>query len=156
MIQPVVLSKEVESNKMILIYEGKLNENEKKIVQVTPDLVVLEVDINDGKMKAIDEALKLVKTPYVYYNEDNRKMIKGGVIRESIDLLEREPKLLQTWYSLHEGAQFAEGNKVDPNWQLGGFSFLPAVWRMADYRLLEGGFAGVTKDILRGVEMGTA
>ena len=109
-----------------------------------------------GHLRAIDLALKLVKTPYVYYNEDSRKMIKGGVIRESIDLLEKEPKLLQTWYALHEGAQFTEGNKVDPNWQSGGFSFLPAVWRMADYRLLEGGFAGVTKDILRGVEMGTA
>jgi hypothetical protein len=41
----------------------------------------------EGQLRSIDLALRLVKTPYVYYSEDDRKMIKSGVIKGSIDLL---------------------------------------------------------------------
>lgn len=50
--------------------------------------------------------LRLVKTPYVYYSEDDRVMIKSGVIKGSIEQLEKEPKLLQVWYEIHDNVEY--------------------------------------------------
>ena len=83
-------------------------------------------------------------------------MIKGGVIEGSIKYLQQEPKMLQIWYDLHGGTVFAQGNLVDNNWEEAGFSFCPAVWRMSDYYLLEGGFTGVTRDVSKGRGAGVA
>ncbi len=81
-------------------------------------------------------------------------MIKSGVINGSIAQLEQEPLLLQVWYDLHDQVQYTEGNKVDPSWEWGGFSFYPAVWRMSDYNLIDGGFAELTHDLSKGTGAG--
>ena len=108
-----------------------------------------------GQLRAIDEALKLVDTPYVYYSEDDFKMVHAGLITSNIEELEKDPKLLQMWNDKHLQSFTMEENRiVDRKWMWGGFSFHPSVWRMSDYFLLEGGFAKFTNDKSRGTGAG--
>lgn len=37
-----------------------------------------------GQLRAIDEAIKLVDTPYVYYSEDDFKLVHTGLITLNI------------------------------------------------------------------------
>ena len=110
-----------------------------------------------GQLRSIDEALKLVDTPYVYYNEDDFKMVRSGLITLNIKELEKDPKLLQMWNNRHDAIFSIDATGiVDPKWTWGGFSLNPSVWRMSDYFLLEGGFAKFTKDKSRGLGAGVA
>lgn len=55
-----------------------------------------------GQLRAIDEALKLVDTPYVYYNEDDFKLVHSGLITLNIQELEKDLKILQMWNGWHD------------------------------------------------------
>lgn len=99
-----------------------------------------------GQLRAIDQALKLVDTHYVYYSEDDFKLAHTGLITLNVQELENDPKLLQLWNGWHD-FNFLNGTRiVDPVWVWGGFSFQPAVWRTSDYRSIQGGFANLTRD----------
>ena len=46
---------------------------------------------------AIDYAYGLVKTPYVYFSEDDMWMVMKGLIKMNIEKLEADPVLIQVW-----------------------------------------------------------
>lgn len=58
------------------------------------------------------------------------------------------------WNAFHADRLVKGTNIVDPDWVWGGFSFQPSVWRTSDYRLIEGGFARLTRDASRGLGAG--
>ena len=123
-----------------------------EIAEKFPNLTLLSTGDKAGQLRAIDEALRLVDTPYVFYSEDDFKLAQGGLITMNIQQLEQDPKLLQMWNGLHFRNFLNGTNIVDSSYFWGGFSFQPSVWRVSDYRLIEGGFANLTKDVSRAWE----
>lgn len=54
------------------------------------------------------------------------------------------------WNSNHAQGYEGDTNIVMLDWIWGGFSFQPSVWRMSDYRAIEGGFTNLSSDRSRG------
>lgn len=138
----------------IIVNDGPSNRQIHQIAEKIANVTMLSTGDKGGQLRAIDAAMKLVNSSYVYYSEDDFKATKSGLITENIQELEKDPKLLQMWNSFH-AERFINGtNIVDPTWVWGGFSFQPSVWRTSDYRFIQGGFANLTKDISRGMGAG--
>jgi hypothetical protein len=107
--------------------------------------------VRRGQIYSIDRAYEEIKTPFIFHCEDDWGFHETGYLRESLDLLERYPDVLQVWlrgiptpadirdrftiyrvephpvYPIHVAKYHWEG------WN-GGFSFNPGLRRLSDYQ----------------------
>ena len=60
------------------------------------NILTLTIGSKRGKFYAIDHAYSIVKTPYVFFLEDDFKMIRD-VASSQIALLENDPSIVQIW-----------------------------------------------------------
>jgi hypothetical protein len=107
-----------------------------------------------GQHRSIDRAYATVDTEYVFHCEDDYLFGRPGIIRESIDILERDPDVLMVlalrkqdlpYYLRSVPLRMAGATryrKVGPHfhhiWYT--FSFNAGLRRISDYRLLPGGY----------------
>lgn len=122
----------------------------------------LEIHINRphlGQMRSIDKAYAMVATPFVFHCEDDWRFTRRGIVAESVAVLEAFPDVVMVWprgdgagsaeqgpewlrrtpVSTHAGISY---RAIDPaaHHRWGTFTFNPGLRRMADYRLLPGGY----------------
>jgi hypothetical protein len=106
-----------------------------------------------GQIKLIDMAYAKVTTPYIFHLEDDWEFYRSGFMERSREFLEANPKILlvnlRSW-DLPKGHPLS-GHAVDRScgilaWGFNGiwhgFTFNPGLRRLADYKLLPGGFGG--------------
>ncbi len=104
-----------------------------------------------GQIYSIDRAYDEVKTPFIFHCEDDWGFHETGYLKESFDLLERYPDVLQVWLrGIPTAADIrdrftiyrVEPHPVHPfhvakyHWEgwNGGFSFNPGLRRLSDYK----------------------
>ena len=90
-----------------------------------------------GQILSIDDAYRIVDTKYVFHLEDDWEFYRSGFIEESIEALERDPKVINHWLRERNdtnGHPFV-GNRMKINYNKiwHGFTFNPTLKRMADY-----------------------
>lgn len=114
-----------------------------------------------GQIRSIDRAYGMLETDYVFHCEDDWRFYRSGFMRESLDVLESDPRVHQVqlrdlwannghppdraryqspsgvWYRL-VSTDFRAWN--GSRWH--GFSFNPGLRRIADYRAL-GSYAAI-------------
>jgi hypothetical protein len=102
-----------------------------------PDTVAINPDFKRGQILSIDNAYQLVKTPYIFHCEDDWHFYRSGFIEESIEALERDPKVINHWLRERNDTNGhpIEGNKLTYNYNKiwHGFTFNPTLKRMVDY-----------------------
>ncbi|WP_418186057.1 glycosyltransferase [Aliarcobacter vitoriensis] len=84
----------------IIIIEDSGNEKDlKKVLDKfsTQTFTVLVNKEKLGQLKSIDKAYSFVNSEYVFHCEDDWKFTKFGFIEKSIEILERNPKILSVW-----------------------------------------------------------
>lgn len=129
-----------------------------------------------GQTKSIDKAYSMVKTPYIFHCEEDWNFYRAGFIKQSIDLLNIYPNILQAWIrpksdghinriaplvfkvngipfrkvlpvTFSTGRILKDGNReIVKNYN--GFSFNPGVKRLRDYKLLNGGYSSYNQEHL--------
>jgi hypothetical protein len=100
-----------------------------------------------GQIRAIDEAYRRVRTPYIFHIEDDYDFVRPGYIERSMSILQAEPLCLQVWIrggrTEHEilreqhvslGVPWRKVGTYRAVWR--GFSFNPGLRRLRDYRLI--------------------
>ena len=113
-----------------------------------------------NQIAAIDRMYKEVKTPYIFHNECDWSFFKTGFIGQSLDILEKEPKIMQVWIRSQNdrnGHPATGVPRITPNrtryqmmssdyrGQWSGFALNPGLRRLSDYKnLFPNGYAGVT------------
>lgn len=101
--------------------------------------------IANGSRKAqvysCDRAMAEVKTPYVFWCEDDWEFFRRGFIEESLEILEKWPKVLQVWLRDDSSHPVVTDPRfpfpiMQPNWSGGwsGFAFNPGLRRLSEYR----------------------
>lgn len=107
-----------------------------------------------GQINSIVDTYKLVTTPYIFHCEDDWIYTRSNFIEESINILEKDKKIIQVWLESKKSASrldifsYGKTNKCKninfsrvfckPGWEWGHFSFRPGVKRMFDYELIGG------------------
>lgn len=103
-----------------------------------------------GQIKSIDRAYSYVKTDYIFHCEEDWEFYKKGFIENSITILENKPKIINVWLRELDDTnkhpvetevfnfknlsyRMIKTNHLD-TWH--GFTFNPAVKRLADYKKL--------------------
>jgi hypothetical protein len=93
-----------------------------------------------GQIQAIDTLVKNVTTPYYFHMEDDWEFIRPNFIQDSIEVLEQHPEIIQCWLRGHDdtnGHPIIKHNGLfsymSTKYEWKGFSFNPAVRRLADY-----------------------
>lgn len=129
-----------------------------------------------GQTASIDKAYAMVKTPYIFHCEEDWNFYRGGFIKQSIDLLNIYPNILQAWIrpksdghvnriaplvfkvngipfrkvlpaTFYTGRILEDGKReIVQNYN--GFSFNPGVKRLRDYKLLKGGYSKYNQEHL--------
>jgi hypothetical protein len=113
-----------------------------------------------GQIKAIDILYSHVKNEYIFFQEDDWSFFKTGFIGQSLDILEKEPKIMQVWIRSQNDRNGHPATGVprmtlnrtryqmmnsDYRGQWSGHSFNPGLRRLSDYQnLFPNGYAGVT------------
>lgn len=95
--------------------DGLIESGLAELINFFPTITVVSTGTKEGQIRSIDLGLRLVETPYVYYCENDRKMLKGGAISESILRLEKDSKLLQVWTEHDHGVNILEDGRANPN-----------------------------------------
>ena len=107
-----------------------------------------------GQIKSIVDTYKLIKTPYIFHCEDDWIYVRKNFIKESLEILNSDEKIIQVWLESKESASrldiFSYG-KIESigkikfrrvfckeGWEWGHFSFRPGVKRLKDYDLING------------------
>jgi hypothetical protein len=109
------------------------------------EVIVTEDWNQESQVKSLDRAYARVKTPYIFACEDDWQFYKSGFIEESLEILEKYPKILQVWLREHNDTnghpivklpQFdCETMKI--NWGFwSGFSWNPGLRRLSDYQAI--------------------
>jgi hypothetical protein len=140
-----------------ILQDGGLEDYLPPILDRFPQVRLLTTGGHVGQLYALDILLgHFVSTAYYFYTEDDWLMIRGEVLEENIKRLEQNPKVLQVWNRNHGVETIVDPvtRIVDDSWQWAGFSFNPSVNRMADYRLIEGGFSGISQNMSFGLGAG--
>ena len=110
-----------------------------------------------GQIKSIDDAYKLVKTPYIFHLEDDWEFYKHSFIEHSFKLMDDNPDLITVWLrelddtmdnpieGKHHFATYLEDNQplavlkyyyVKSNIGWSGFCFNPGLRRYSDYKAI--------------------
>jgi hypothetical protein len=114
-----------------------------------------------GQHRSIDRAYAAVKTEYIFHSEDDYEFGRGGIIRESVDILEAEPAVLivsprarnELPYFIHsvpvrevnDARYRLLGPRFHDRWY--SFTFTPGLRRLSDYRTLAGGYAAFRREM---------
>jgi len=96
-----------------------------------------------GQLHSVDLLYSAVKTPYIFHCEDDWLFLKEGFIEASLDVLEAHPKIMMCWLRGLDDTNNHPIKYHKPYWYLkrnhkriwGGFTFNPALRRLADYQL---------------------
>ncbi len=119
-----------------------------------------------GQIQSIVDVYKLIETPYVFHCEDDWIYNRRGFIRDSLKILEHDPKIIQVWLESKDSASRLDIFSYGPlkkykgigfrevyckeGWEWGYFSFRPGVKRMKDYNLI-GGYENYKNELDIGV-----
>jgi hypothetical protein len=101
--------------------------------------------ISNGVRKAqvysCDRLMAEVKTPYVFWCEDDWEFSRPGFIEESLEILEKFPNVLQVWLRDDSTHPVVNDERfpfpiMQPEWNAGwsGFAFNPGLRRLSDYQ----------------------
>lgn len=99
-----------------------------------------------GQANSIDRAYSLVATDYVFHLEDDWHFNECGFMRESMEILERYPDIIQVslrgetgWHQLIESPRYPFKIAL-PYWgtDWGGLSWNPGLRRLCDYQRIGG------------------
>jgi hypothetical protein len=101
--------------------------------------------ISNGTRKAqvysCDRAMSEVKTPYVFWCEDDWEFFRPGFVEESLEILENWPNILQVWLRDDSNHPVVQDSRfpfpiMQPEWEGGwsGFAFNPGLRRFDEYR----------------------
>lgn len=113
------------------------------LIQDFPNIRWLNEQHRKGQIHALDTLWQQVTTPYAQTLEDDWEFLQPGFIEASMEVLEKEPKVLQVWLNPLEPL-----NTHPVNWKDGygiltnsggvwsGTRFNPALKRKADYDLI--------------------
>lgn len=105
-----------------------------------------------GQIKAIDLAYSFVKTKYIFHLENDWLFYAPGFIEKSIEILEKNPQILQVWIRAENDTNghpvvknpfSKEFNLLSRSYKWKGFSFNPGLRRLSDYKKLPGGYNSV-------------
>lgn len=93
-----------------------------------------------GQILAIDTLVSKVATPYYFHLEDDWEFLAPNFIKDSIEVLEQHPDIIQCWlrgFDDTNGHPIIKHNGLfsymSTKYEWKGFSFNPAVRRLADY-----------------------
>jgi hypothetical protein len=116
-----------------------------------------------SQLRSIDRAYATVDTEYIFHLEDDWIFGRGGVIAESVEILDSDPDVVvvmarqrqdQPYYFSSLPARPIAGSRS--TWRKIGprvhqfwfsFSFNPGLRRLSDYRLLPGGYAALGSEV---------
>lgn len=70
--------------RLVVVNDGPSNRQADQIAEKFPNLTLLSTGDKGGQLRAIDAAMRLVDTPYVFYSEDDFKQTKSGLITMNI------------------------------------------------------------------------
>src|ERR1043165_4150995 len=86
-----------------------------------------------------DRAMSEVKTPYVFWCEDDWEFFRSGFLEESLEILEKWPNILQVWLRDDSSHPVVNDSRfpfpiMQPEWEGGwsGFAFNPGLRRWDD------------------------
>lgn len=150
--------------KSLYIYEDR-DLSAEEIIELS-DLIQGAVPLNQyceilhgksGQIKAIDQLYEMVDTEYIFHIEDDWEFYAHNFIEQSIDILEKHPKIINVWIRSErdtnghrvEGQKFKAGNAIfkliSPVYKgiWHGFTFNPGLRRKSDYDLL-GSYSAIT------------
>jgi hypothetical protein len=124
------------------------------ILKSIPNLELINTGGRKGQIRNIDRCYATITTPYVFHCEDDFLFHKAGFIEPSVKVLAADPTCINVWLTpfLHHWYQdpyvlpkdhrqlnidgvtcWPVNNPVVGEWGL-GFTFQPAVHRVADWR----------------------
>jgi hypothetical protein len=98
--------------------------------------------LRQGQVNSIDRAYSLVTTDYIFHLEDDWHFNEGGFMRESIEILQRYPEIIQVslrgdtgWHQLIDMPCYPFKIAM-PYWgtDWGGLSWNPGLRRLSDYK----------------------
>lgn len=99
-----------------------------------------------GQIQTIDNMYSLINTEYIFHCEEDWRFTDYSFIEKSLNIMEKEPKILQVWLRAHNDTNghpiIPDNNEYDImmlHWAngWGGFSFNPGLRRLSDYKLIE-------------------
>jgi hypothetical protein len=142
----------------IIVIEDSDDTSVRDVVEKFPGRGI-EVIVNMKNLRrhaSIDRAYSLVETDYIFHCEDDYEFGRGGIVQESLDIMESDPQILMVLprdkqdlpYYLNSipirevnGARFRKvGPRIHDNWYT--FSHNPGLRRLRDWKVLPGGYAG--------------
>lgn len=126
----------------------------KDILKSIPQLEIINTSGRKGQLKNIDRCFAMIDTEYVFHCEDDFVFHKSSFIEPSIKILKSDPKCINVWLSpylrawetdtrilpkdhrqltLDDTTYWPVNNPIEGEWGL-GFTFQPAVHRLADWK----------------------
>ena len=143
-----------------IVYDDSGKQIPESLKNQYPEIKFIEGTEKVGQIKAIDILYSHVKNEYIFFQEDDWSFFKTGFIGQSLDILEKEPKIMQVWIRSQNdrnghpatGVPRITQNRTryqmmssDYRGQWSGHSFNPGLRRLSDYQnLFPNGYAGVT------------
>lgn len=130
---------------IILIEDSGIPEVHAELTRRYPHFHLILNEKNIGAYESIDKAYSLVTTPYVFHTEDDWEYTRPSFIEPSLEILESDKMLMQTWLSNTEGCSIypeilkagsteyrIAGPDKDNFWH--GFTCHPGLRSMEGYR----------------------
>ena len=143
-----------------IVYDDSGKQIPESLKNQYPQIKFIEGTEKVGQIKAIDILYSHVKNEYIFFQEDDWSFFKTGFIGQSLDILEKEPKIMQVWIRSQNdrnGHPATGVPRITPNrtryqmmssdyrGQWSGFALNPGLRRLSDYQnLFPNGYAGVT------------
>ena len=143
-----------------IVYDDSGKQIPESLKNQYPQIKFIEGTEKVGQIKAIDILYSHVKNEYIFFQEDDWSFFKTGIIGQSLDILEKEPKIMQVWIRSQNDRNGHPATGVprmtinrtryqmmssDYRGQWSGHSFNPGLRRLSDYQnLFPNGYAGVT------------
>lgn len=143
-----------------IIYDDSGKQIPESLKTQYPQIKFIEGVEKVGQIKAIDILYSYVKNEYIFFQEDDWSFFKTGFIGQSLDILEKEPKIIQVWIRSQNdrnGHPATGVPRMTPNrtryqmmssdyrGQWSGHSFNPGLRRLSDYKnFFPNGYSGVT------------
>lgn len=94
-----------------------------------------------GQVYTCDRAMAEVKTPYVFWSEDDWEFTRAGFMEESLAILKDHPQVLQVWMRDDSAHPVVSDSRfpfpiMQTEWHNGwsGFAFNPGLRRLKDYQ----------------------
>jgi hypothetical protein len=97
--------------------------------------------VRKAQIYSCDRLMAEVKTPYIFWCEDDWEFFRPGFIEESLEILESWPQILQVWLRDDSAHPVTTDPRfpfpiMQPEWSGGwsGFAFNPGLRRLSEYR----------------------